>query len=99
MEMIELNFVLLLAVGLLTFLNTIILKKHVTTFYNRFHHLETRLNYHEVALAHNDIVPMPWEIEELEKTDIERWIAFDKSLYSPEQYEKYMIWNLRFCQL
>ncbi len=71
MEMIELNFVLLLAVSLLTFLNTMIMRKYVTTFYNRFHHLETRLNYHEVALAHNEIVPMPWEIEELEELEKE----------------------------
>tara|TARA_R110000744_G_scaffold213748_1_gene332664 strand:- start:96 stop:359 length:264 start_codon:yes stop_codon:yes gene_type:complete len=69
--MIELNFLLLLAVGLLTFYNIVMLKKHVVNFYNRLHILETRLNYHEVALAHNDIVPMPWEIEELEKIERE----------------------------
>ena len=76
MEMIELNFVLLLAVGLLTFLNTMMLKKYITTFYNRFYHLENRLNYHEVALAHNELVPMPWEIEELE--EIEKELNIEK---------------------
>ena len=76
MEMIELNFVLLLAVGFLTFLNTMMLKKYITTFYNRFHHLENRLNYHEVALAHNELVPMPWEIEELE--EIEKELNIEK---------------------
>ena len=57
--MIELNFLLLLAVGILTFYNIVMLKKHVVNFYNR------------LALAHNDIVPMPWEIEELEKIERE----------------------------
>jgi hypothetical protein len=69
--MIELNFFLLLAVAALTFFNIIMLKKHIVLFYNRIHHLETRLNYHEVALAHNEIVPMPWEIEELEELEKE----------------------------
>jgi len=39
-------------------------------------YLETRLNYHEVALAHNEIVPMPWELEELE--DIEKRLDIRK---------------------
>jgi len=62
---------LLLAVASLTFFNIIMLKKYVAAFYNRLHNLETRLNYHEVALAHNDLVPMPWELEELEKIERE----------------------------
>ena len=33
----------------------------------RIHYLETRLNYHAVALAENEILPMPWELEELEE--------------------------------
>jgi len=74
--MIELSFFLILAVGILTFLNTVLLKKYITALYNRIHHLETRLNYHEVALAHNEIVPMPWEIEELE--EIEKELNIEK---------------------
>ena len=35
--------------------------------YSRIHYLESRLNYHAVALAENEILPMPWELEELEK--------------------------------
>lgn len=74
--MIELNFSLILALGFLTFLNIIVLKRHTTVFYNRMQYLETRLNYHEVALAHNEIVPMPWELEELE--DIEKRLDIRK---------------------
>jgi hypothetical protein len=74
--MIELSFFLILAVGILTFLNTVLLKKYITALYSRIHHLETRLNYHEVALAHNEIVPMPWEIEELE--EIEKQLNIEK---------------------
>ena len=69
--MIEFNFFLILAIGLMTAFNVVMLKKNMTAFYNRIYHLETRLNYHEVALAHNDIVPMPWEIEELENIEKE----------------------------
>jgi hypothetical protein len=76
MEMIELNFILLLALAVVTFLNAIILKKHITEVYNRIYHLENRLNYHEVALAHNELVPMPWEIEELE--EIEKELNIEK---------------------
>lgn len=74
--MIELSFLLILAVGILTFLNTVLLKKYITALYSRIHHLETRLNYHEVALAHSEIVPMPWEIEELE--EIEKQLNIEK---------------------
>jgi len=38
--------------------------------------LETRLNYHAVALAENELVPMPWEIDELE--DIQKQVTLDK---------------------
>ena len=41
-----------------------------------FHHINSRLNYHAVALAHNDIIPMPWEIEELE--EIEKKMNIEK---------------------
>jgi hypothetical protein len=74
--MIEFNFFLILAIGLMTAFNVVMLKKNMTEFYNRIYHLETRLNYHEVALAHADIVPMPWELEELE--NIERELDIKK---------------------
>jgi len=67
--MVGLVVALIIAIGLLVFFNILMLKKYSAIFYNRIHHLENRLNYHEVALAHNDIIPMPWEIEELEQIE------------------------------
>ena len=45
-------------------------------FYEKIFDLETRLNYHAVALAENELLPMPWEIDELE--EIQKKVKLDK---------------------
>ena len=45
-------------------------------FYEKIFDLETRLNYHAVALAENELLPMPWEIDELE--EIQKKVQLDK---------------------
>tara|TARA_Y100000310_G_scaffold110993_1_gene109404 strand:+ start:819 stop:1109 length:291 start_codon:yes stop_codon:yes gene_type:complete len=54
----------------------IYIRKRFVKVYGRIFDLETRLNYHAVALAENELVPMPWEIDELE--DIQKKIKLDK---------------------
>jgi hypothetical protein len=46
------------------------------TIYSRIFYIDQRLNYHAVALAENDILPMPWELEELE--ELQEKIKVDK---------------------
>ena len=53
------------------------LRKRFTAVYSRVFYLEQRLNYHAVAMAENDILPMPWELEELE--EIQEKIKVDKT--------------------
>jgi hypothetical protein len=52
------------------------MKRRFGHFYEKIFDLETRLNYHAVALAENEILPMPWEIEELE--EIQKKVQLDK---------------------
>ena len=54
----------------------IYIRKRFVKVYGRIFDLETRLNYHAVALAENELVPMPWEIDELE--DIQKKVKLDK---------------------
>tara|TARA_R110002020_G_scaffold74257_13_gene190187 strand:- start:195 stop:488 length:294 start_codon:yes stop_codon:yes gene_type:complete len=51
------------------------LRRRASHLYSRIHYLETRLNYHAVALAENEILPMPWELEELE--EIQKQVKLD----------------------
>ena len=51
------------------------LRRRAAHLYSRIHYLETRLNYHAVALAENEILPMPWELEELE--EIQKQVKLD----------------------
>ena len=51
------------------------LRRRAVHLYSRIHCLETRLNYHAVALAENEILPMPWELEELE--EIQKQVKLD----------------------
>jgi hypothetical protein len=53
----------------------IYLRKRIIHLYSRIHYLESRLNYHAVALAENEILPMPWELEELE--EIQKQVKLD----------------------
>ena len=52
------------------------MKRRFGHFYEKIFDLETPLNYHAVALAENEILPMPWEIEELE--EIQKKVQLDK---------------------
>lgn len=54
----------------------IYIRKRFVKVYGRIFDLETRLNYHAVALAENELVPMPWEIDELE--EIQKQVNLDK---------------------
>ena len=51
-------------------------RKHFVQVYGRIFDIETRLNYHAVALAENEIIPTPWELDELE--EIQEKIKVDK---------------------
>jgi hypothetical protein len=51
------------------------LRRRAVHLYSRIYCLETRLNYHAVALAENEILPMPWELEELE--EIQKQVKLD----------------------
>lgn len=51
-------------------------KRRFVTIYSRIFYIDQRLNYHAVALAENDILPMPWELEELE--ELQEKIKVDK---------------------
>lgn len=51
------------------------LRRRAVHLYSRIHCLEARLNYHAVALAENEILPMPWELEELE--EIQKQVKLD----------------------
>lgn len=59
-------FFILVIVGMAAF-NMIMLKKRLNTLYGRIFELETRLNYQQVAMAYNNLIPMPWEIDDLEE--------------------------------
>jgi len=67
-------FILVHLIFITVFLTYI--KKRFAQLYGRIFDLETRLNYHAVALAENELVPMPWEIDELE--DIQKQVTLDK---------------------
>jgi len=67
------------------------MRNRFVVVYSRLFDLNTQLNYHAVALAENNILPMPWELDELEniqeqiKIDIEDNIVYIKPKYKPEQ--------------
>jgi len=52
------------------------LRKRLAHVYGHLFNIENRLNYHAVALAENEILPMPWEIDELE--EIQKKVKLDK---------------------
>jgi hypothetical protein len=52
------------------------MRRRFECFYEKIFDLETRLNYHAVALAENELLPMPWEIDELE--EIQKKVQLDK---------------------
>ena len=62
--LLSLTFVSLHLIFMAVFL--FYLRKRFVAVYSRVFYLEERLNYHAVAMAENDILPMPWELEELE---------------------------------
>ena len=52
------------------------LRQRLVHVYGRLFDIDNRLNYHAVALAENEILPMPWELDELE--EIQKKVKFDK---------------------
>ena len=54
----------------------IYIRKRFEQFSGKIFDLETRLNYHAVVMADNKLLPMPWEIEELE--EIQKQVKLDK---------------------
>ena len=51
-------------------------RKRFVQVYGRIFDIEARLNYHAVAMAENELIPIPWELDELE--EIQEKIKVDK---------------------
>jgi uncharacterized membrane protein YobD (UPF0266 family) len=72
--LLSLIFISIHLVFLAVFL--IYFKRRFVAIYSRIFYIEQRLNYHAVAMAENEILPMPWELEELE--ELQEKIKVDK---------------------
>ena len=64
---VELSLLTSFVLGIVIVFHTIMVKRHFKILHARLFELETRTNYQHVAMAYNDLIPMPWELEDLDE--------------------------------
>ena len=65
--MVEFSLAASFVLGIVIIFHTIMVKRNFKILHARLFELENRINYQHVAMAYNNLIPMPWELEDLDE--------------------------------